>query len=162
MRKNSHWLSVLFLLILFSSAGSCRKQFLTRHMEILPGTWKVEDKETYEEWTTGGKYILKGRSYKIADGREQVIETLSVSVRDNKVIYEATVPNQNEGRTIPFTLNPQVKDRLSFENPDHDFPKKVQYTVVTKDKLWVQVEGTEGKGFSFHLIRVQNQASDQK
>lgn len=72
---------------------------------------------------------------------------------ENKVIYEATVPDQNEGKAIPFTLNNDIKEYLSFENIEHDFPKKIQYKRINEDEIEVTVLGDEGKGFTYKQLK---------
>lgn len=122
-------------------------------IDILQGKWKVEGRESYEVWETEGDG-LTGYAYKMVDGKQQIKETLRVELTDGVPVYRATVPNQNDGATIPFTQNLAEQEVLSFENPDHDFPVKVRYHQVNSDRLFVQVLGREGKGFSFYMDRV--------
>ena len=65
----------------------------------------------------------------------------------------ATVPDQNEGRTIQFTLNTEIKSYFSFENEKHDFPKKIQYKKITDDEIEITVLGDNGKGFSYTQLK---------
>jgi len=122
-------------------------------LEFLCGKWKVEGKATFETWEKDGNSALKGQSYKIKDGKTIVMETLSIAVSANQITYSATVANQNNGETIPFILNSNGKDQLSFENPKHDFPNKIQYKLLNKDEIFVQVLGKDGKGFSYKIIK---------
>lgn len=113
------------------------------------GTWKMEGKEQYEVWESSQNNGLIGYSYKLNDNQKTITETLTVKIIENNIIYEATVPNQNEGKTIPFTLNNEIKEYLSFENITHDFPKKIQYKRLNDDVIEVTVIGDQGKGFSY-------------
>lgn len=117
------------------------------------GSWKMEGKEVYEVWESGKNNELIGYSYKINDDQKIILETLSIKVIDNNFIYEATVTDQNEGKTIPFTLNIEIKEYLSFENMDHDFPKKIQYKRMNENEIVVTVLGDEGKGFSYKQLK---------
>ena len=74
-------------------------------------------------------------------------------MQGDQVVYEATVPNQNQGKTVPFTLNPNISDTLSFENPAHDFPTRIQYIPKSDDEVFVRVLGSDGKGFSYVMVR---------
>jgi len=74
---------------------------------------------------------------------------LSIKKIGNRIIYEATVPNQNDGETIQFTLNTEIKLYFSFENDKHDFPKKIQYKKISDNEIEVAVLGDNGKGFSY-------------
>lgn len=120
-------------------------------VEFLQGTWKVEGTEQYEVWKLTDGNNLAGYSYKLEDGQERVTETLSISRTNGNLVYSATVPNQNEGRTIAFGLNPNIDDYLSFENPVHDFPKKIQYKIISDDIIDVIVLGGNEEGFSYRM-----------
>ena len=141
---------VICLIVL--SASSCKTQHSFEDLKILFGTWKIEGKANYEYWVNADEE-LKGYSYKIVGEEKQVMETLTIKVVGGKVVYEALVPNQNNGKTIPFVLNTEIKEVLSFENNKHDFPKKIRYKKVDSSKLFVEVLGEGDQGFSYYLIK---------
>lgn len=117
---------------------------------FLQGTWKMENKEIYEHWDKLNNNSLKGFSYKIKDGKMSVSEYLEISVKENEVVYSATVLNQNEGKSIKFKLtNSEVN--FTFENPEHDFPKKIVYQKLSDTEIFVQVSDGEQKGFSYKM-----------
>ena len=138
----------IFLLLLISCASKPLKQ-----SDFLLGTWKMEDKEQYEVWEKNKEGNLQGYSYKMQDDRKKRMESLSIKKEDHQIIYEALVPNQNEGQAIPFVLNTELKDLLSFENEQHDFPKKIQYQKISEQEILVKVLGAEGKGFSYKIFK---------
>ncbi len=144
--------SIILSVMLICFLSACQNNFET-DVDFLKGTWKVENKEQYEVWKYCGKNELKGYSYKIVDKKEHFLETLSIKKEETQIIYSATVPNQNEGETIPFTLNTEIKDYLSFENPEHDFPKKIQYKKISDRELLVEVLGDKDEGFSFKMFK---------
>ena len=131
---------------------ACSKNKLSR-VDFIIGTWKIEGKEQYENWELSNNKELIGCSYKFKDSQKIITETLSIKILENTVIFEATVPDQNEGKTIPFTLNNEIKDYLSFENIDHDFPKKIQYKKINENENEVTVLGDEGEGFSYKQLK---------
>lgn len=145
-----------FLLITLLVAG-----YMTWAQTTLPtfliGTWKVDGKETYERWQTVEDLYLTGESYKMVDGEEQVTETLTLKVYRGKLIYTATVPDQNDGKGVEFILNPIDEKTFSFENSQHDFPQKIIYKLIHSDILYVQVLGEGDQGFSFHMYRQQEE-----
>jgi len=141
--------SILLIIVCFISA--CQAQ-QTHNIDVLVGTWKMENKETYEVWEKE-KDSLKGHAFSLREGQKQITETLEIEISDHDIIYKATVPNQNEGQTIPFKLNKSVQDLLSFENMTHDFPKKIQYKWINEDRIQVHVLGEDDKGFSYILIK---------
>jgi len=117
------------------------------------GTWKIEGEDQYEVWETNKNKELIGYSYKFENNEKSLTETLSIKEIDNQTFYEATVPDQNDGKTIRFTLNNDIKAYLSFENLEHDFPKKIQYRRINDNEIEVTVSGDEGKGFSYTQLR---------
>ncbi len=139
----------IFLLCLLVSC----KENKTSRIEFMIGTWKVENKEQYEVWEKTENKELIGYVYKFSNDQKEINETLSIKIIENKIIYEATVPDQNEGRTIPFTLNSDIKEFLSFENLEHDFPKKIQYKKINENEIKVIVIGDSNKGFSYTQLK---------
>ncbi len=122
-------------------------------LNFLAGKWKVENKENYETWAVKGNDGLEGKSYKIRNGNTQIDEYLTIKITGEKVIYTAKVMNQNNAQPIEFVLNKTIKDKFSFENAAHDFPKKIQYTKRNDSTLFVAVLGDNDKGFSYNLIK---------
>lgn len=116
---------------------------------FMEGTWKVEGKEKYEVWERAGNSEITGFAYKLVDGQKNITETLCIKVEDGSIVYQASVPDQNEGVSVSFVLNESDNSCFSFENKKHDFPKKIQYKKVTNTELEIHVFGDQDKGFSF-------------
>ena len=135
------------LLALFGVVTACQAQV---NYEMLEGTWKIEGKEKYEVWEKT-KSAFKGESYSKKDGIKRTTETLEIKEENGNVVYRATVPNQNKGATIPFTINTSKAEILSFENAEHDFPTQIIYEPVSDSRLLVKVLGGDGKGFSYYM-----------
>lgn len=151
---NMKTLKKLLLMTLISIVfNSCAGQENLNDLNFMIGTWKIENKETYESWEKINDSKFEGESYKIIQGQKQTIETLSIKVKENKIIYEATVPNQNNGKAISFELNTTNKEIISFENLNHDFPKRIQYKVINDSKILVNVFGNNNQGFSYYQVK---------
>lgn len=146
MKNLSPFLIITIVIFLSSCIQNPAKR-----IQFLEGTWKIEGKEQYEVWEQNGKDALKGHAWKYDGKQKKILETLAIKKAGNQLIYEASVPNQNEGETIQFILNPKIREYLSFENPDHDFPKKIQYRRISNTEIEVIVLGGEGKGFSLKM-----------
>lgn len=119
----------------------------------LIGTWKVEGEPNYEIWSADEEGNLRGQGFKLVDNQKVLLESLAIIRKDGDLVYQALVPNQNEGRTISFVLNKTIEDALSFENPTHDFPTQIVYQKVNDNRLLVKVSGADGMGFSFYMDR---------
>ncbi len=120
--------------------------------DFLQGTWKMENRETYEHWDRLNDHTLKGFSYQIAAGQMKVSEYLNISRRGNGISYTAAVLNQNGGEGISFELT-ESDSMYVFENPRHDFPKKIVYRKLSETEVFVSVSDGGQKGFAYKLIR---------
>ncbi len=130
-------------------------QEATTELDFLAGTWKAENKEQYEVWEKKNPSLFEGYSYKMEDGQQKITETLTIRKVNGRFVYEATVPDQNEGQTISFVQNQAFDSLFSFENDEHDFPKKIQYQKIEDDKIKVTVLGEDDQGFSYHQIKTE-------
>ncbi len=145
-------LSLFIAIIAIFFLNACKENPIPK-VDFLTGIWKIENEEQFEVWEKYDNNELKGYSFKIINNKEHILETLSIQLDENKIIYSATVPNQNNGETIAFELNNDVKDLLSFENPGHDFPKKIQYKKITSNEVFVKVSGDDNDGFSYTMFK---------
>jgi hypothetical protein len=142
-------LSAICLLFLFVS---CAENKISK-LDFLVGTWKMEGKQQYEFWEKNQKDRLIGNSYKLVNNEKIISETLRVKSVENQLIYGATVYSQNDGETIEFILNLNNDEYFSFENANHDFPKKIQYKRISADSIKVSVLGENDEGFSYIQIK---------
>lgn len=125
-----------FLLLLLADLTIAQTAF----PDFLEGTWKMEDKEIYEHWDKLKENSLKGFSYQLQNDRVIVSEYLAISQKENKIFYRASVLNQNSGKDILFQLT-KNDSAFIFENPHHDFPKKIVYQKLNDSVIFVQLSG---------------------
>ena len=111
---------------------------------FLEGTWKVDNKEEYEQWDRINEHELKGLSYALKNGQKIVSEYLKLTKIKDKIIYTALVIGQNNGKEVNFELNYR-DSTYSFVNEAHDFPNYIRYTRVATNRLHIAVEGKSGK-----------------
>lgn len=110
----------------------------------LAGAWvgKNDAGEIVEElWTapSGGTMIGSGRSTK--DGKTTFFEHLRIEARGGAIVYVA----QPLGRSpTEFTRRGAGADQLVFENPAHDWPKRVSYQRLGSS-VRVRTEGGPGQ-----------------
>lgn len=119
---------------------------------FLQGTWKVENKNVYEHWDVLNENTLKGFSYSVLDGQLVISEYLEITKNQQDIIYTATVLNQNQGKGISFKLT-KTGNIFTFENPEHSFPKKIVYQMITVNEVLIQVGDGKFKEVSFRMLK---------
>lgn len=149
--NNRNFISVTFLMMFVVNFNYGQSEI--HDLEFLIGTWKTEDKDSFEVWKKDNNGDLIGNSYKLNQNKKIILETLSITKIEDKIIYAATVFDQNQGETILFILNHSIKYKFSFENFKHDFPKKIQYKKLKNTEIQVSVLGDNDKGFSYKIIK---------
>ncbi len=148
-------IKLIFISLVLTTCYGCNQNIDLKQVEFLIGVWKIEGKESYESWEKR-EDRLKGLSYKIKNGQKVVSETIEIYVLENQIIYYPTVFNQNDGKGIPFKLIQFEQNLFSFENAEHNFPKKIQYQILSDNELYISVLGENDKGFSYKLIKQIN------
>jgi uncharacterized protein YciI len=148
---------ILPFLILFSVELASAQ---SSYPDFLQGTWKIENQEIYAHWDKLNDSSLKGFSYNLKEGQMIISEYLDITKTNNEIIYTATVLNQNQGKGINFRLT-KTDSNFTFENPTHDFPKRIVYQKLSDTEIFVQVSGGNQKGFSYKMQK-QFQKTVQK
>lgn len=138
-----------FFLVTIFPTDNTSAQFLPSFLE---GTWKMEGKEIYEHWDILNEQSMKGFSYKIKDDKVVIPEYLDIILKGDEIIYTASVLNQNECKGIKFKLTKSDRSFV-FENPEHDFPKRIEYQKLSDAEIFVQVSDGGQKGFSYKMIK---------
>jgi uncharacterized protein YciI len=119
--------------------------------DFLSGTWKVSGKDNYEHWNATNGPTLRGVGYSMKNGLPSITEYLEIRKEGSTVFLIATVPNQNNGESIRFKLT-QDGAKFSFENPDHDFPKKIVYDRLDQDNLQVSLSGKAAMTYTLERV----------
>jgi hypothetical protein len=121
----------------------------------LTGTWKLKGEEVYEVWKEGADGTLFAKSYKVTGKDTLLLEKVSLTYSGGSYHY---VPDVAENKS-PVDFKITAYDDKSFvaENPKHDFPKLIRYTIVRKDDaVWIEA-AIEGNGkvipYTFEKIR---------
>ena len=126
------------------SAPPAPLQGTITQLEWLGGTWVgTGATSTFEErWTppTGGSMLAVARSIR-ANGVMNSFEFLCIAQRNGGLVYQA-MPNGRQPAT-DFTMTKLEGTSATFENPAHDFPKMIKYTLSPDGTLEAVISGTE-------------------
>ncbi len=134
----------------------CKAKPAMKTFDKIIGEWEQTQRhETFKEkWTKSGDTFY-GNGIMLYKQDTIFQESMTLVDREKTVYYETTSPNENGGKTIAFTLTQCSKTKWVFENPAHDFPKKIIYKFNSDDHLEVQVEGDQKeKNLFFEFQRV--------
>jgi len=101
---------------------------------FMTGSWKTTGVE--EHWTSADGGVMLGVGREIRNGKTS-FEFMRIEKQNDTLVYQA-MPNGTA--PTPFTLKSMTKDRVVFENFQHDFPQRVIYWRKGA-KLCARVEG---------------------
>lgn len=114
-------------------------------VEWLAGTWiGTTGTSAFEErWTppAGGSMLAVARTRR--GGTMTGFEFLCIVERNGGLVYQA-MPNGRQPAT-DFTATEVGTNSITFENPAHDFPKKIRYTLGADGTLEAVISGTEAQ-----------------
>lgn len=148
--------------------------FLTVHLiairhsfHWLEGVWEMKlanGTSRLEIWKESDSNTLTGEGIKVSGIDSVLLESIDLVHKDDEYWYIPTVPDQNNGLPVHFRLVKEEGMRLTFENPQHDFPQRIIYhlkpqmnvvsnSVAPGDTLLVRVESLNGQGMDFRFVR---------
>lgn len=122
----------------------------------MAGSWQTDKSGRMvsdEHWAqpTGG--IMIGMSRTVAGDKLASFESLRIEQRGEQIFYVASV----KGRcpATDFKLTRLTGQEVVFENPEHDFPKRIIYRKKSATEMIASIdagEGTKSLDYTYHLI----------
>jgi hypothetical protein len=121
----------------------------------LLGSWVADSGKRIvtETWTEASPTTFEGDGVTLerSDGSVVDGETLRLVVMGDGVFYVAKVAHNDY--PVAFRLTTCQAERLVFENPAHDFPRRLEYRRVDGDRLEVNVSDGAERGFRLDFRR---------
>lgn len=108
----------------------------------LSGCWAAANQEpgSGEQWMPPAGGTMLGMSRNVRDGRTIAFEFIRIIEQDDGEL--AFIASPSGQRTASFSMT-DIKDReVTFENPDHDFPQRIIYRLISDQELLGRIEGT--------------------
>lgn len=130
-----------------------------KKLYMLQGRWMMKTKKGAigEEWVRVGKNYMQSRGYLIKGTDTTITERVALRRTRDGIFYTSTVEEQNQKQPVPFKLTSVTDSLFVFENPQHDFPKRICYKLVNKDSVhaWID-DATQNsrKRSDFYYSRV--------
>lgn len=123
----------------------------------ISGDWQTERggrRQIEEHWTTVAGASMLGMSRTVAGDKTVEFEYLRIEQRADGIYYVAHPKARCPG--TDFKLTRASATEAVFENPQHDFPKRIIYRKIADDALTASIDGGEGsKAMSFAYRRIK-------
>jgi hypothetical protein len=137
---------ILLLLAIVSCKNSeSNEKDKIKKTDWLLGKWenKVDGGILSENWKRLNDSTFQAESFFIKDKDTLHFESITLQQKGEELFYNATVKGQNDDKSVPFNLTSETDKKLVFENPKHDYPQKITYTLINKDSLVAEISGIQ-------------------
>jgi len=144
-------LGLLVLLVAFTACESSGQH----KFGWLAGTWKLKGKAVYETWSVDDNGSMSGLTYSVNGVDTIVRESIRLTYEGGYYHY---IPDVAENASpVDFKITAFSNSHFIAENPDHDFPKVIVYTIVRKPEGEIIEASIEGNGqvilYAFEKVR---------
>lgn len=123
----------------------------------IAGDWQTAPggrRQIEEHWTKAAGGSMMGMSRTVAGDKTVEFEYLRIEQRADGVYYVAHPKARCPG--TDFKLTKASATEAVFENPQHDFPKRIMYRKTGDDGLTASIDGGEGsRAMSFAFQRIK-------
>lgn len=139
--KHYSGLALLFLLTATCNTLSAQTNPLSDAKWLL-GKWENQTQRgrMVEEWHKVNDSTFAGRSYMITAMDSIPLESILLRKEGTELYYIPTVKGQNNDQPVKFRLTSSAAKSMVFENPSHDFPQKISYTLEERS-LMAEISG---------------------
>jgi hypothetical protein len=117
--------------------------------KLIEGTWKMITKNGSiigESWKKMDDNYYQSTGFIIKEKDTVFTEKVALKRSVDAVFYTSTVEDQNNGQPVSFRLTSSNNNIFVFENPTHDFPKRIVYEFGDHKTLHAYIDdGPKGK-----------------
>ncbi len=147
----------LIIATLIVSAGLSIENPTIADVSWIAGDWQTAPggrRQIEEHWTKVAGGSMMGVSRTVAGDKTVEFEYLRIEQRADGVYYVAHPKARCPG--TDFKLTKASATEAVFENPQHDFPKRIIYRKTGEDGLTASIDGGEGsRAMSFPFQRIK-------
>jgi len=131
----------LFILSAVVSRRPINKEIF-KHFYALEGGWIMKTTKGYigEEWIKMNDEYLQNRGFMVKGTDTIITERVALKNTEEGIFYTSTVENENNRKPISFKLTSGKNNIFVFENPQHDFPKRIVYELISADSLHAYID----------------------
>ena len=141
---------IIATLLLFQTPTLADLSWISGNWQTAPGGRR----QIEEHWTQAAGGSMMGMSRTVAGDKTVEFEYLRIEQRADGIYYVAHPKARCPG--TDFKLTRASATEAVFENPQHDFPKRIIYRKTGDDGLTATVDAGEGsKAMSFVFQRIK-------
>lgn len=135
--------------------------FVQQNISVLPfkwlqGEWKLQGAEVYEVWQWQNDTLLAGALFR-QEGEEMVRdENIMLTTRSNAIYYIPQVFTHHQSKPVEFLITSYTDTSFIAQNPAHDFPQEITYTLLDKQSLRAIIKGSvkgKAKQVEFFFVK---------
>ena len=132
---------VIFLVVFIFLSSFLYRQRLRddpfKELHRLEGIWimKKGNAAIGEAWVKVNDTLLRGSGFYLKGTDTMVTERVVLKKMNKEIMYTSTVTGQNNQQPVEFKLTSALNSVFVFENPEHDFPKRIVYEFAGKDSI---------------------------
>lgn len=139
---------IFLTFILILTQASCQKSKQVSKIvgtDWLLGQWenKSDDGNLLEIWEKKNDSIFIAQSYFIKGKDTLHSEKIELQQKGENLLYVSTIKGQNNDKPLTFARNPEIEKVLTFENPKSNYPKKIVYKTIAKDRILIEISGIQ-------------------
>ncbi len=123
------------------SSGSSPAAKALNQLGWLAGHWRMEKggRVVDEQWMAPAAGVMLGMARTIARGKVVEHEFLQIREGPGGALYFIAMPSRQ--KETAFQIVSLAATAAVFENPEHDFPRKISYTLQSDGSLLAAIEG---------------------
>lgn len=129
-----------------------------QHLRKLEGDWlmKYKSNEIVESWKWKNDSTLSGKSFMVKGNDTTILETIQLLQKSTGIFYEPLAKGQNGNKTVSFRLTNFSGNSFTFENLQHDFPKRIIYRFSGETTIHASIDdgsADASKRSDFYFIK---------
>jgi len=135
----------LLLLLFFASCQKSKEVSKIVGNDWLLGKWenKSDEGNLLEIWKKANDSVFLGESYFIKGKDTLHSEKIELQQKGENLLYISTIKGENNDKPLTFTHNIEIEKQLVFENPKSEYPRKIVYKPIAKDRIFIEVSGMQ-------------------
>ena len=141
------------------ASGQAKAALALNQLGWLAGHWRMEKggRVVDEQWMAPAAGVMLGMSRTIARGKVVEHEFMQIREGPGGALYFIALPSGQ--KEAAFQIVSLTDREAVFENPEHDFPRRISYSLQSDGSLLAAIEGPgkdgQARRIEFPCKRIQ-------